>query len=159
MSCVGRSSGGSVVVWGVSFLCVIWMKEINGRDNLEMDVSSSAACNPHTPEGNFGFAFNDSNFSDRVLCIEILGSPSSGNPSPAAPDGGCSTVADWARLRKRPRDDFPKKDTRSLSFSPPPSPLPSPLLFLFCYPPCVRVNEHTRGSHRFEARDFTFFFP
>lgn len=56
-------------------------------------------------EGNFGFAFNDSNFSDRVLRIEIMAGPSD---SKSDPDGCCSLL-DWARNRKRRREDF-KKD-------------------------------------------------
>lgn len=56
-------------------------------------------------DGDFGFAFNDSNFSDRVLRIEIVAE------SPEArPDGdGCTSLADWARNRKRRREDI-KKD-------------------------------------------------
>ncbi|THG10637.1 BTB/POZ domain-containing protein POB1-like [Camellia sinensis] len=56
-------------------------------------------------DGDFGFAFNDSNFSDRVLRIEIMAdSPETGS------DGeGCHGLADWARYRKRRREDV-KKD-------------------------------------------------
>ncbi|KAL1540198.1 Boi protein, variant 2 [Salvia divinorum] len=53
---------------------------------------------------DFGFAFNDSNFSDRVLRIEIL--------ADCAEDDGCKTLADWAlRKSKRRRGDVTKKET------------------------------------------------
>ncbi|KAE8703660.1 hypothetical protein F3Y22_tig00110467pilonHSYRG00219 [Hibiscus syriacus] len=55
---------------------------------------------------DFGFAFNDSNFSDRLLKIEIMGPPSD-----CAPDGeGCTSIADWASHRKRRREDFKKEN-------------------------------------------------
>uniref|UniRef100_A0A7N0TUF9 BTB domain-containing protein n=1 Tax=Kalanchoe fedtschenkoi TaxID=63787 RepID=A0A7N0TUF9_KALFE len=61
--------------------------------------SSSTAC-------DFGFAFNDSNFSDRLLQIEIMD-----GPSECRSDGeGCNSIADWARHRKRRREDI-KKET------------------------------------------------
>ncbi|KAI4338702.1 hypothetical protein MLD38_023727 [Melastoma candidum] len=55
-------------------------------------------------DSDFAFAFNNSNFSDRDLRIEIL---------PDFPyykhDPGASTsISDWARNRKRRRDDLPK---------------------------------------------------
>ncbi|XP_031281381.1 BTB/POZ domain-containing protein POB1-like [Pistacia vera] len=61
---------------------------------------------PGAPDSDFGFAFNDSNFSDRVLRIEIV---------PDLPDSksegdGFSTIADWVRNRKRRREEI-KKDT------------------------------------------------
>lgn len=64
---------------------------------------------PGAPDSDFGFAFNDSNFSDRVLRIEI---------KPDLPDSksdgdGCSSIADWARNRKRRREEM-KKDTGQL---------------------------------------------
>lgn len=57
-------------------------------------------------ESDFGFAFNDSNFSDRVLRIEIF---------PDLPDfksdgEGCSSLADWARNRKRRREEIKKEN-------------------------------------------------
>uniref|UniRef100_A0A7C8Z198 BTB domain-containing protein n=1 Tax=Opuntia streptacantha TaxID=393608 RepID=A0A7C8Z198_OPUST len=56
-------------------------------------------------EGNFGFAFNDSNFSDRVLRIEIMA-----GPSDSKSDGdGCCSLLDWARHRKRRREDLKKE--------------------------------------------------
>ncbi|KAK8971257.1 BTB/POZ domain-containing protein POB1 [Platanthera guangdongensis] len=54
---------------------------------------------------NFEFAFNSSNFSDRVLRIEIVA-----GPAESKPDGeGCASISDWARHRKRRREDI-KKD-------------------------------------------------
>lgn len=54
---------------------------------------------------NFEFAFNSSNFSDRVLRIEIIP-----GPAESKVDGeGCTSISDWARQRKRRREDM-KKD-------------------------------------------------
>lgn len=54
---------------------------------------------------NFAFAFNDSNFSDRILRIEIMASPTESKS-----DGeGCNSIADWARNRKRRREDIKKE--------------------------------------------------
>ena len=53
-------------------------------------------------DGDFGFAFNDSNFSDHVLRIEIIN-----ESTEARPDGeGCTSLADWGRNRKRRREDI-----------------------------------------------------
>uniref|UniRef100_A0A2P2L958 Atpob1 n=2 Tax=Rhizophora mucronata TaxID=61149 RepID=A0A2P2L958_RHIMU len=72
------------------------------RTEMESDYSRSAPAS----DGDFGFAFNDSNFSDRLLWIEIMGG-SLNDP----PDGdGHISIADWARHRKRRREDV-KKDT------------------------------------------------
>ncbi|KAF5206835.1 BTB/POZ domain-containing protein POB1, partial [Thalictrum thalictroides] len=56
-------------------------------------------------DGDFGFAFNDSNFSDRILRIEIL----SECPDDKSDADGSISIADWARVRKRRREDI-KKD-------------------------------------------------
>ncbi|CAL5331763.1 unnamed protein product [Camellia sinensis] len=56
-------------------------------------------------DGDFGFAFNDSNFSDRVLRIEIMAD----SPETRWDGEGCHSLADWARHRKRRREDI-KKD-------------------------------------------------
>jgi hypothetical protein len=56
-------------------------------------------------DGDFGFAFNDSNFSDRVLRIEIMAD----SPDTRSDGEGCHSLADWARHRKRRREDV-KKD-------------------------------------------------
>nr|GMD94929.1 BTB/POZ domain-containing protein POB1-like isoform X1 [Ipomoea batatas]GMD98712.1 BTB/POZ domain-containing protein POB1-like isoform X1 [Ipomoea batatas] len=57
-------------------------------------------------ESDFAFAFNDSNFSDRILRIEVL---------PDLPDSksdgeGCSSIVDWARKRKRRREEIMKEN-------------------------------------------------
>ncbi|KAK4415883.1 BTB/POZ domain-containing protein POB1 [Sesamum alatum] len=56
---------------------------------------------------DFGFAFNDSNFSDRVLRIEIVADPMEARPESEA----CKTLADWAaRKSKRRRGNVAKKE-------------------------------------------------
>lgn len=75
------------------------------QSNMDSDFSSGL------PDSDFGFAFNDSNFSDRVLRIEII---------PDLPDSksdgdACSSIADWARNRKRRREEI-KKDTGRFLF-------------------------------------------
>lgn len=54
---------------------------------------------------SFEFAFNSVNFSDRVLRIEIV----AGDDALGAKGGageGCSSLADWARHRKRRREEL-----------------------------------------------------
>ncbi|GFP92605.1 BTB/POZ domain-containing protein pob1 [Phtheirospermum japonicum] len=51
------------------------------------------------PSSDFAFAFNDVNFSDRILRIEILPDLPGSKPDPEV------SLADWARNRKRRRDD------------------------------------------------------
>ncbi|KAH7550186.1 hypothetical protein JRO89_XS13G0150600 [Xanthoceras sorbifolium] len=70
------------------------------RPTMDSDFS------PGGFDSDFGFAFNDSNFSDRVLRIEIV----SDLPETKSDGDGCSTIADWARNRKRRREDI-KKET------------------------------------------------
>ncbi|XP_021754295.1 BTB/POZ domain-containing protein POB1-like isoform X1 [Chenopodium quinoa] len=76
---------------------------------IKSGASSSTATNDDlqssSSESDFGFAFNDSNFSDRILKVEIV---------PDLPDvksdgDGCTTIADWAKNRKRRRDDIKKE--------------------------------------------------
>ncbi|KMT16768.1 hypothetical protein BVRB_2g042530 [Beta vulgaris subsp. vulgaris] len=66
----------------------------------EIPINSASTSNddlrPSSSESDFGFAFNDSNFSDRILMVEII---------PDLPDinsdcDGCTTIADWAKNRK-----------------------------------------------------------
>ncbi|XP_047335079.1 BTB/POZ domain-containing protein POB1-like [Impatiens glandulifera] len=57
-------------------------------------------------DGDFGFAFNDSNFSDRVLQIEVAVDPA----EIRSDVDGFHSLADWARHRKRRREDL-KKDS------------------------------------------------
>ncbi|KAL5718811.1 Boi protein [Ranunculus cassubicifolius] len=83
------------------------------RTIMESDFASGSSSNSgriSATEGDFGFAFNDSNFSDRILKIEII-SESRDNKEDNC-DGSIS-LADWARVRKRRREDI-KKDNNSL---------------------------------------------
>ena len=64
----------------------------------------------YSPNGDFGFAFNDSNFSDRVLRIEIVADP----PESCSDGDTCLSLANWDRHRKRRREDV-KKDNGLLS--------------------------------------------
>ncbi|KAJ4832345.1 hypothetical protein Tsubulata_002131 [Turnera subulata] len=76
-------------------------------DDMDSDLSPNAAAHGSGSDSNFAFAFNDSNFSDRVLRIEIIP-----DPPDAKPDGGDAiSIADWARARKRRREDI-KKDNQ-----------------------------------------------
>lgn len=64
-------------------------------------MESGALPDTGSPESSsdFAFAFNDVNFSDRVLRIEILPDTTGSKPDPD------DSLADWARNRKRRRDD------------------------------------------------------
>ncbi|WCJ26426.1 BTB/POZ domain-containing protein POB1 [Euphorbia peplus] len=77
---------------------------------MESDYSPSSLDSP-TSDPDFAFAFNDSNFSDRVLKIEIV------NDFVEVKNDGdaCTSIADWARNRKRRREDV-KKDHANESF-------------------------------------------
>lgn len=69
---------------------------------MDSDYSRGAS----SSDSDFRFAFNDSNFSDRILRIEIMG-----DPVEARPDSeGCTSIADWARHRKRRREDIKKEN-------------------------------------------------
>ncbi|MED6125067.1 Boi protein [Stylosanthes scabra] len=65
-------------------------------------------------EADFGFAFNDSNFSDRILRIEIMEDPVDARTDSEA----CATIADWARHRKRRREDIKKENAVDLALLP-----------------------------------------
>ena len=54
---------------------------------------------------SFEFAFNSVNFSDRVLRIEIVAGDDAPGAKGAAGEG-CSSLADWARQRKRRREEL-----------------------------------------------------
>ncbi|KVF83406.1 BTB/POZ-like protein [Cynara cardunculus var. scolymus] len=57
-------------------------------------------------DADFGFAFNDSNFSDRILRIEIIS-----ESAETRTDGeGCTSLADWDRNRKRRREDIKREN-------------------------------------------------
>ncbi|XP_047311070.1 BTB/POZ domain-containing protein POB1-like [Impatiens glandulifera] len=70
------------------------------RSSMDSDYLTN-----NSRDADFGFAFNDSNFSDRVLQIEIIA-----DSPEIRPDGeGCSSLADWARHRKRRREVLNKE--------------------------------------------------
>lgn len=62
-----------------------------------------------TRDSDFGFAFDDSNFSDRLLRIEIVGGSDETEPE----FGGCNSVLDWARRKRRKEE----KKTENGEFS------------------------------------------
>lgn len=74
------------------------------RTEMESDSTRGGSAS----DGDFGFAFNDSNFSDRLLRIEIMG----GSAESRADGEGCTSIIDWARHRKRRREDI-KKDNNN----------------------------------------------
>ncbi|XP_028770346.1 BTB/POZ domain-containing protein POB1 [Neltuma alba] len=77
-------------------------------------MESDLSCRASSSDADFGFAFNDSNFSDRILRIEIIG-----DSVEARPDSeGCPTIADWARHRKRRREDIKKDNVVDLTVLP-----------------------------------------
>ncbi|KAH9731707.1 BTB/POZ domain-containing protein POB1 [Citrus sinensis] len=80
------------------------------RTEMDSDISRIAS----SSDGDFGFAFNDSNFSDRLLRIEIMGDP----PESRSDGEGCTSIADWARDRKRRRADTQKDNGLDLSACP-----------------------------------------
>ncbi|WOG88622.1 hypothetical protein DCAR_0207857 [Daucus carota subsp. sativus] len=65
-------------------------------------------------DGDFGFAFNDSNFSDRTLQIEIIAE----SPETRDDADGCQSLADWARNRKRRREDIKKETAVDINMGP-----------------------------------------
>ncbi|CAH9123689.1 unnamed protein product [Cuscuta epithymum] len=65
---------------------------------MDPDCSPTSGRQP-----DFAFAFNDSNFSDRLLRIEIVPDPTD-QPSDAE---GYQSIADWARNRKRRKEEDP----------------------------------------------------
>ncbi|XWS61678.1 hypothetical protein CRYUN_Cryun07bG0146400 [Craigia yunnanensis] len=76
------------------------------RTIMDSEFLPGEASGSGSVDSDFGFAFNDSNFSDRVLRIEIMPDL----PETKSDADGCSSIADWARNRKRRREDF-KKET------------------------------------------------
>ncbi|XVF51379.1 hypothetical protein PTKIN_Ptkin04bG0180400 [Pterospermum kingtungense] len=76
------------------------------RTIMDSDFSPGEASGSGSADSDFGFAFNDRNFSDRVLRIEIIPDL----PETKSAGDGCSSIADWARNRKRRREDI-KKET------------------------------------------------
>lgn len=90
------------------------MKDLNSDlfDPVTVMESEWAHGGASNSDADFGFAFNDSNFSDRILRIEIMADPVDPQPDSET----CTTIADWARHRKRRREDI-KKDNGMLSLS------------------------------------------
>lgn len=64
-----------------------------------MELGNSPEAGSPEASSDFGFAFNEVNFSDRVLRIEILPESPGSKPNPD------DNLSDWARNRKRRRDD------------------------------------------------------
>ncbi|KAK8658055.1 hypothetical protein V6N13_036270 [Hibiscus sabdariffa] len=73
---------------------------------MDSDFSPGEASGSSSVDPDFGFAFDDSNFSDRILRIEIVPDL----PETKSDGDGCSSIADWARNRKRRREDFKKEN-------------------------------------------------
>ncbi|KAF8412162.1 hypothetical protein HHK36_000120 [Tetracentron sinense] len=72
-----------------------------------MDSDFSPCGNSGVPsDADFAFAFNDSNFSDRVLRIEIMAEL----PESKSDGEGCNSIAYWATNRKRRREDMKKEN-------------------------------------------------
>lgn len=82
------------------------MKDLNS-DLFDpvMVMESEWARGGSNSDADFAFAFNDSNFSDRVLRIEIMSDPVDPQPDSQT----CASIADWARHRKRRREDIKKE--------------------------------------------------
>ncbi|XP_020264965.1 BTB/POZ domain-containing protein POB1-like isoform X2 [Asparagus officinalis] len=76
--------------------------QLQQQQQAIMDLSNSSSGDSGN---NFEFAFNCSNFSDRVLRIEIV--PDAAESKSVGE--GCSSIADWARHRKRRREDIKKE--------------------------------------------------
>ncbi|XP_074264949.1 BTB/POZ domain-containing protein POB1-like [Silene latifolia] len=74
--------------------------------STENSVAKSDYDQSSISEPDFAFAFDDSNFSDRILRVEII--PDLTDSKSNGED--CSTIADWARNRKRRREDFRKEN-------------------------------------------------
>ncbi|CAJ1961228.1 unnamed protein product [Sphenostylis stenocarpa] len=63
---------------------------------------------------DFGFAFNDSNFSDRILCIEIIDDLVEAPPN----NEPCTTILNCARPHDRKHDDTKKDNVVDLTLLP-----------------------------------------
>ncbi|XP_016737113.2 BTB/POZ domain-containing protein POB1 isoform X1 [Gossypium hirsutum] len=78
----------------------------NPQSVMDSDFSPGGASASASVDPDFGFAFDDSNFSDRTLRIEIMPDL----PETKSDGGGCCSISDWARNRKRRREDFKKEN-------------------------------------------------
>ncbi|CAK9172541.1 unnamed protein product, partial [Ilex paraguariensis] len=82
------------------------------RAVMESDFSPGGGNIASVSDSDFGFAFNDSNFSDRVLRIEIVPDL----PDTKSDGEGCSSIAEWARNRKRRREEIKKENGISATY-------------------------------------------
>ena len=57
-------------------------------------------------DADFVFAFNDSNFSDRQLQIEIMGDSLENRPNNEGCTSVCNNIANWARHQKQRREHW-----------------------------------------------------
>ncbi|CAN1778423.1 BTB/POZ domain-containing protein POB1 [Linum perenne] len=71
---------------------------------MDSDFSPARTATGSPADSDFGFAFNDRNFSDRVLKIEIIPDL----PDTKSDGDGCISLAEWARNRKRRREEIPE---------------------------------------------------
>ncbi|KAK8468765.1 hypothetical protein PHAVU_006G109600 [Phaseolus vulgaris] len=78
---------------------------------MESSSSSDYSRSASSSDSDFGFAFNDSNFSDRILRIEIMIDVVEAPPN----FEGCNAILDWARHHKRRREDVKKDNVVDLS--------------------------------------------
>ncbi|CAN1778422.1 BTB/POZ domain-containing protein POB1 [Linum perenne] len=69
---------------------------------MDSDFSPARTATGSPADSDFGFAFNDRNFSDRVLKIEIIPDL----PDTKSDGDGCISLAEWARNRKRRREEI-----------------------------------------------------
>nr|GLL40575.1 BTB/POZ domain-containing protein POB1-like isoform X1 [Ipomoea trifida]GMC67428.1 BTB/POZ domain-containing protein POB1-like isoform X1 [Ipomoea batatas]GMD64934.1 BTB/POZ domain-containing protein POB1-like isoform X1 [Ipomoea batatas]GME02985.1 BTB/POZ domain-containing protein POB1-like isoform X1 [Ipomoea batatas]GME17203.1 BTB/POZ domain-containing protein POB1-like isoform X1 [Ipomoea batatas] len=86
--------------------------------NLDLFDPRTAVMDPDyspttTRQPDFAFAFNDSNFSDRLLRIEIVADSS----DQLSDSEGCQSLADWARHRKRRKEDTKNENDMCHSFA------------------------------------------
>lgn len=78
------------------------------QTTMDSDYSTSGAKEAVESSGDisFSFAFNNDLFSDRVLRIEVIAGP----PENKHDGDGCSSILDWARNRKRRREEIKKEN-------------------------------------------------
>ena len=75
-----------------------------GADLCGPRIGMDSEFSPVDHRSDYDFAFNDSNFSDRVLKIEIVADLPDAKPV----GDGCSSIIEWSRNRKRRREDINK---------------------------------------------------
>lgn len=77
---------------------------------MESDFPPGGLATGSGSDSDFAFAFNDKNFSDRVLRIEIIPD----FPEIKSDGEGCISVADWARNRKRRREEIKNETSKRI---------------------------------------------